>query len=632
MDIRKTLNDMKRIVLFAGLLLAGCAADRGNVVVGGMSESKYVEQTAQIIADEGLGTHTVLFRKGPWNPAMLEKVVEVCRKNGMTFTMDEATHRQNYGPNTGYADSLSQIVEVLRKNADIVDGTLLLGEFAGVNFAWPATSATKGKDVMPSVSTYSEADAFIRDRVTRQTAYADSVGLPRPFISIEPAPGGFSHLLRSGIDRVDVEMVFGDDTERRYASAIGATKAFGKETYGVDNAMLWYGGEQQDELWFRRYRTSWYHAYLRGANPIYAEHGVMDYNAFDKKLYKDDPMVVRFRKELGDFASWVAKNPRPEGLPCAAVAFMQGRLDGYVGSWQTHEWGQRLNDDFRIGDDERAWKIVDRCYEREGWSSRDLNGETDFSANPPLGTVDVVPYDIPEEMLAKYKLVVFLGFNSMDDALYRKLVDYVAGGGTLLMTARHLGTVDRPLEEYKPYNGGDWTELTGLKALDGRRRMKYGLKFTENPSCGWKFHMYGTACDPWFTDGGFMMPLLENHGADTLAVGSDVMWQKKFPTDECLLFEHRIGNGSVVFCPSLSSVGSPELYPLYLYLVRRALESVDVYPKVECTDVVRWSCYEDGSVILLNTEYNITQEAIVHLDRSTSRKIRLAPGEIRIVK
>lgn len=96
--------------------------------------------------------------------------------------------------------------------------------------------------------------------------------------------------------------------------------------------------ELQDELWFRRYRTSWYHAYLRGANPICAEHGVMDYNAFDKKLYKDDPMVVRFRKELGDFASWVAKNPRPEGLPCAAVAFMQGRLDGYVGSWQTHVW------------------------------------------------------------------------------------------------------------------------------------------------------------------------------------------------------------------------------------------------------------------------------------------------------
>lgn len=623
---------MKKNLILLCLLLAGCGTRDGNVTVGGMSESKYVEKTAQTIADEGLGTHTVLFRKGPWNPDMLERVIKVCRENGMTLTMDEATHRQNYGPNTGYADSLSQIVEVLQKNSDIVKGTLLLGEFAGVNFAWPASSATKGKDVMPSVSTYSEADAFVRERVSRQTAYADSVGLPRPFISIEPAPGGFSHLLRSGIDRVDVEMVFGDDTERRYASAIGATKAFGKGTYGVDNAAMWYGGEQQDELWFRRYRTSWYHAYLRGADPIYAEHGVMDYNAFGKKLTTDDPLVVRFRKELGDFASWAARNPRPKGLPRAAVAFMQGRMDGFVGSWQTHLWGQRRNDDFRIGDDERSWKIVDQCYEREGWSSRDLNGEVDLSANPPLGTVDVVPYDIPEDLLAKYEIVVFLGFNAMDDALYEKLVNYVSGGGTLLMAARHLDTADSPLEGFKPYNGGDWTELTGLKALEGSRRMKYGVKFTANPSCGWRFHMYGTACDPWFTDGGFVMPVLENHGADTLAVGADVMWQKKFPKDECLLFEHRIGDGTVVFCPSLSPVGSPELYPFYLYLVRRALESVDVYPKVECTDVVRWSCYEDGTVLLLNTEYNLKQHAVVHFGPSSSRKVRLAPGELKIVR
>ena len=103
---------MKKNLILLCLLLAGCGTRDGNVTVGGMSESKYVEKTAQTIADEGLGTHTVLFRKGPWNPDMLERVIKVCRENGMTLTMDEATHRQNYGPNTGYADSLSQIVEV----------------------------------------------------------------------------------------------------------------------------------------------------------------------------------------------------------------------------------------------------------------------------------------------------------------------------------------------------------------------------------------------------------------------------------------------------------------------------------------------------------------------------------------
>lgn len=625
------MSHFRRIVLPL-LLLVGCTSPGGNVVVGGMSESKYVEETARTIAREGLGTHTVLFRKGPWNPAMLERVVAVCRANGMTFTMDEVMHRQAAGPQPIYLDSLSEIVEVLRKNADIVDGTLMLGEFSGVNFSWPATSARKGNAVMPAVKRYSEADAFVRERIADQTARADSIGLPRPFICIAPDPGGFSHMLRSGIDRVDVEMVYGEETERRYAAAIGATRAFGKERFGVDNAMLWYGGEQQDELWFKRYRTSWYHAWMRGANPIYAEHGLMDYNAYGKKLDRDNPLVRRFRSEFGDFARWAAKNPRPEGLPRAAVAFMQGRLDGYTGSWQTHNWGQRLNDDFRIGDDERAWKLIDKCYEREDWSSRDLNGEVSLSGNPPLGTVNVVPFDIPEEELSKYKLVVFLGFNAMDDALYNKLVNYVSGGGVLLLAARHLDTADGPHDGFKPYNGGDWTALTGLRANGGSRRMKFGVKFTANPSCGWKFHQYGTACDPWFTDGGFTMPVLENHGADTLAVGADAMWETRFNTDECLLFEHRIGKGSVVFCPSLSAVGSPELNPLYTYLVRRAIEAVDVWPKVECTDAVRWACYDDGSVVLLNTEYNVSQEAVVRFGPASSRRVRLAPGQIKIVK
>ena len=623
---------MKKLAILSCLLLAGCTAERGNVVVGGLCESKYVEQTAQTIADEGLGSHAVLFRKGPWNPSMLEKVVEVCRENGMTFTMDEVMDRQNHGPYEIYLDSLDQIIEVLQTNADIVDGTLVLGEFGGVNFAWPATSARKGTASMPPVSTYSEAEAWVRKRVKSQTDYADSLGLPRPYISIGPEFGAYSHLLRSGIDRIDVEMCFGDETERRYASVIGASKAFGKDSFGVDNAMLWYGGEQQDELWFQRYRTSWYHAYLRGANPIYAEHGVMNYNSYVKRLGFDDPLVVRFRKELGDFASWVEKNPRPEGFPRAAVAFIQGRMDGYVGSWQTHKWGQRLNDDFRIGDDERAWKLVDQCYAKEDWNIRDMNGDVNYSGNPPLGTVNVVPYDIPLEELSKYEVVVFLGYNAMDEGLYRKLVDYVSNGGVLLMAARHLDTADSPLEGFKPYNGGDWTELTGLQALSGTRRMRYGVKFTANPSCGWKLHQYGTACDPWFTDGGFMMPQLKNHSADTLAVGAVSMWEKKFDTEECLLFEHKIGKGTVVFCPSISPVGAPEVYPLYLYLVRRAMEAVDVYPKVECTDEVRWACYEDGSVLLLNTEYNLPQEVIVRQAPSKSRKVRLSPGELKIIK
>jgi hypothetical protein len=62
------------------------------------------------------------------------------------------------------------------------------------------------------------------------------------------------------------------------------------------------------------------------------------------------------------------------------------------------------------------------------------------------------------------------------------------------------------------------------------------------------------------------------------------------------------------------------------------MEAIDVYPKVECTDAVRWACYEDGSIILLNTEYNISQEAIVHFSPSKTRKVKLAPGQIEILR
>ena len=202
---------MKKFAFLTFLyLLTSCAADKGNVIVGGLCESKYVEQTAQTIADEGLGSYNVLFRKGPWNPAMLEKVVKVCRENGMTFMMDEVMDRRHRGPQPMYKDSLSQIVEYLKANADVVAGTNVLSEFCGVNFAWPYSSVSKATEAMPSVKTYSEADAWIRNRVKDQTAIADSIGLPRPFVSIIPAPAAYAHLLRSGIDRVDVEMVFGE--------------------------------------------------------------------------------------------------------------------------------------------------------------------------------------------------------------------------------------------------------------------------------------------------------------------------------------------------------------------------------------------------------------------------------------
>lgn len=624
--------------LTAGLGLAAFAGERAVIDVGGMSEAKYGVSTVETMHREGLGNLTVLFTR-PWTAEKIQQIADFCRAHDMKFTMDELMDRRNNGPMTTYKTNalppVEGLVKVLKKNADVVDGSLMMCEYGGVMFNWPDSSVAGCNRIMPLVETYGEANDYAINRLKEALADAEALGIPRPYISIEPAPGCCATLLRGGIDRVDVEMIFGSESERRYAMAAGATRAFGKKTFGVDGAAVWYAGERDDTLWMNRWRTSLFHAFLRGANPVYSEHGVMDYRAFGKWFKADAPRVREYRRRLGEFAAWAKAHPRPVGLPRAAVAVIQGRHDGFVGGWQNYLWGQRGNEAFRVGEPDDAWQILDGFYRRRMWEDRDRNGEAEYSGNPPLGAVEVLPYDAPDEIYARYETLILLGRNVMDDALYGRLVRYVAQGGKLLLAACHLDSADRPQQAFKPYKNGDWHELVGLKALPNKtEKMGFGLKFMREPRCGWQFHMYGTGCDPWFTDGGFAMPVFERDGATPLAVESDRFSDKTLEDDRrILLYENRIGKGTVVFVPSLDSPGARTLKSLYTYLCNSALDAVVAWPKVECSDRVRWSVYEDGTIYLLNTEDNLACDAIVRrAPDAQPLTLHLAAGEMKELK
>ena len=161
--------------------------------------------------------------------------------------------------------------------------------------------------------------------------------------------------------------------------------------------------------------------------------------------------------------------------------------------------------------------------------------------------------------------------------------------------------------------------------------MSYGLKFVANPPCGWNFPLWSANCDPKFTDGGFRMPMLEAVGAETLAVASDRFIDGAFkPGMTPVLYSHRLGKGTVVFLPSLDSPGAPGVRPLYAFLLASAAEGTSAWPKVECSDRVRWSVFGDERLYLLNTEERLSQEAVVRLSPTAEEiRVTLAPGEIR---
>lgn len=611
--------------LFASVLAAAV------VHVGGMSESPYADRTAATIVREGLGDYTVLF-VGPWTAEKVRTVGDFCRAHKMRFVMDEVVSRRQRTIRGAYRGIADASLAAAREYADVLDGSLLLCEFGGLMFNWPESTVEHAATKPPPAKTFAEAEFNTVDCMRQTIAFAETNGVPRPYVCIEPTGGAIPFAMRAGIDRVDLEVIYGEDLERRYAGTLGAVRAFGQPTFGVDMAMVWYGGNQHDALWEARWRNSLFHAFIRGANPIYAEHGLMNYQALGKDYDENHPDVRRFRKAVGELARWAKAHPRPDGLPRAALAAVQGRFDGYVGGWQTHLWGQRLDDAWRISDADRAWELFDGLYRRRRWEDRDKWGSADYSGNPPLGVADIVPYDASDAALANYQTLFFLGRNSMDDRLYAKLVKFVRGGGTLLLAACHLGTANAPGTAFVPYKGGDWSELTGLMAVPGREtRMPYGLKFKANPPCGWKFPLWGANCDPKFTDGGFRMPALENVGAEVLAVASDRFADETFKSDMTpVLYAHKVGKGTVVFLPSIDSPGAPGVRQLYSFLLSSAAEGTDAWPKVECSDRVRWSVFGDEKVYLLNTEERLAQEAAIRMSPG-SREIRLTlkPGEIR---
>ena len=220
----------------------------------------------------------------------------------------------------------------------------------------------------------------------------------------------------------------------------------------------------------------------------------------------------------------------------------------------------------------------------------------------------------------------------MDDALYRKLVGYVERGGTLMLAASHLTVQDAPNGGFEPYNGGDWTRLAGVRLVRDRAwRMEHGVKFLRNPGPGWKFQPLTGICDPEFIDGGFEVASVEMAGAETVAVESGRFVEEDIAKCRGVLFVNKVGKGRVLLLASLDPPGASGVARLYSFLLAKAMEAVGstVWPKVECSDTVRWSVYPDGTIYLLNTEANLAQEVMLERSEGAKRmKLRLEPGEM----
>ena len=599
------------------------------VSTGSVVESGAGVASADIIAKERLGDLLVEFQK-EWTPEEIRATGARCRELGFKFRLDELFDRRTGEVKKMYASRIGEMLAAVGEYRDVYAGAGLFYETGGVLYYWQHPAVATAKVKIPPVSTYTEAERYVEDELRRGIALAEKTGVPRPYANIEASFGFASHLFKAGYDEVDLEIIYGPDQERSYAGVKTAAEVFGRGRFGVDMAMAWYGGVQHDALWDSRWRVSLKHAFMRGADPIYLEHGLLFFESQGLHCDANHPYTKAMRDGLAEIAKYARENQRPEGLPRAAVAAVQGRNDGYIGGFQTHLYGQRTNDLFRLTAADRGWELFDGLYRRRTWHDRDAWGDSDYSGNPPLGVADILPYDAPDACWNKYRTVFFLARNTMDDALYARLVRFVRNGGVLILAASHFDVSDRPKASFVPYNGGDWSELAGVRVKPGKTwRLPHGIKFCANPAPGWRFDPLTPTWDPLYPDGGFDVPELECAGAKPFAVASDRFADRSLDGLPPVAFYHRIGKGVTVLLASIDPPAASGVRRLYSRILDQAVTATDVWPKVECSDRVRYAVYPDGTIYMLNTEARLRAEAIVcRSEGAPPETYLLSPGEL----
>jgi len=539
-----------------------------------------------------------------------------CRAHEITLFLSELVWRGStdlYRPAKqrlprAQCPSREQINAILASAGEFYGGRMTIGEAGGVLY-WP-------KDYL-----FREAGAFralppCDGMLQARQAYLDML---RGFIDFERREVSDGPLLNvesslvfklhaeAGIDVLCHEALPGDP-HRMQAAIRGAARAYGKP-WGTHIAMGWYGGVTVDELWLKRWQTSVYHCYLTGSEFIYPESGhlaLTDHQTGETHAVRS-PEMIAARRILREAVQFSLIHDRPESGPKVTLGLVSGYGDGAPGLWNPWAWGQFHDDKWLAGPPEWGWDLVDQLHRREDWPTYTVQGEYDWSGQPPYGQYDIVPIESSLGNLQRYRCLVFPGWHTMTDESYGKLRAYVEGGGHLLMFLPQLRADDIRGGEPQLYRDGDFSDLFGVRITGRQPPGVRGVKFIAQSSLdGARLPAMSVACDPRFL-GHFTPAKVELTTARVLA-GRDTLFgaEEEEVAARPLLVENRLGAGVALLVTAWEYPADAALLPFTRELLRAVCAGEQGEVRLLGSDRVRYAVYDlsdDAQVIyLLNTD------------------------------
>ncbi len=428
------------------------------------------------------------------------------------------------------------------------------------------------------------------------------------------AGGGHRYTLMAGADFVRAETMVAH-TMQHLSQCRPAAQALGDGQWGVHIAIQ-HCKQPYLETHLGMYYLSLLQPWMMGASFLYEEDSLFLLMKEERQCW-DDALTKGKRDITRAFYRFACTHPRI-GRPEINIGVLVGRyaapfngftcideVDPSYSVWGTlgrnePAWGHKQP--------EKAVQVMDVLM--PGASTHPLRQRHDrqrfYFSGTPYGDFDQVPIEADSGFLARYRLLMLLGWNTMLQEDYSKLKQYVLHGGTLFLGVPQLSTHEtrdflNAMDDLLLFNHGDVRELCGVKIL-GRGERYCGRWQGIDPVFD------GATCPPLSRmpsvnaeeDGPCHLADVELHGARPVIV--DVARRKP------LLVEYLIGRGRVYLLTTWAYPGHEELSDLSgaitARLSGRYMGEYNVNDPKRETFWTRWPEGENyGKLMLLNTDW-----------------------------
>jgi len=343
-----------------------------------------------------------------------------------------------------------------------------IGEYASYLYQ-AKTSYPKGEPCDENL--LQARDRFVGRHIAKAAKLWNDKGCPYVFSTCGSALA--CHEQDGGLDFVCNEIFAVGAGNLAYATAEcrGSARKYGPEWWSSWYAHDWYTKETpfDTKQKFDLLTVSLRQSYLMGTSLMVLESGTQanqawKYTAQSETVREpataiqryDDPIPTRYRRTMKAFWDWLKAHPRAEGSPETDIALVMGNLDAYVGCYYPDwpAWSQYDTMEkqplYKYGDPEKTWTIAQEVFFPKPKDAV-KPFPNDHLAASPYGQVDVMQIDDKStaKELARYKLLVYAGWNTMTPKVRAVLVAWVKKGGTLVLCRPHLSTrIDRDYANY----------------------------------------------------------------------------------------------------------------------------------------------------------------------------------------